>query len=897
MKNIHILNPFTALSVIAAVLASTCLLVDNAIAQESWPEPVTRTGDTARFQDLTDPDRDPKVVLVPPGQNDTEICSYSPSNFTPPDDGPTGKNCFRFENRPHADNSPGAMVILLHDPGHFYNSGPDQFSSPRRSYASAYQYSEIWSDWYLAPTQGSNLVGFTERSDCTLSPATHVTSSGDVILAWPGGCDTQMTTRSQSCETEWGEWSAWSPDPSTIPVGQAFTQTRARQGTPSNDPWTVCATSQSDSRPAIGDQQPTDPTLSCPDSANWGQWSAWDPDPETINDGQLFWADRTREDLNGDCEAETERKRLTGTKPVGPVCSDPDNYGAWGNWAPDPASLAPGTHQQSRSRDYLGKDSDCPSPETETRLIVIEPPTPGVCSDPNNYGLWSTWNPDAATLPPGTHTQTRSRDYLGVDSDCDASQTQTQTINVTDPTPGVCSDPNNFGSWTAWIPDAATLDPGTHQQSRSRDYLGADSDCPSPETETQLIVIDPPTPGACSDPSNYGSWSAWAPDAATLLPGTHEQSRSRNYLGTDSNCPASETQVQTIEIAEPPPPVCSDPSNYGQWTAWAPDPATLLPGTHEQSRSRNYLGTDSDCPASETQVQTIEIAEPPPPVCSDPSNYGQWTAWAPDPATLLPGTHEQSRSRNYLGTDSDCPASETEVQTIEIAEPPPPVCSDPSNYGQWTAWAPDAATLPPGDHDQTRTRDYLGTDPDCPTPQTETQTINIGCSDPGNYGQWSVWTPDEQYLSPGTYTQTRSRNYLGTDLDCPNPETQSREITVPPPEPTVDCYYSNWTPSRYTVLHGLPMTQYRTLQDGSVTLCLELSRATTGLGVYHRTYRWIGAGAVSMSYCNTPDPNDDYAGGECNNPGAAAYVLRRHNSCQALQCTLFSETIGPPSDL
>ena len=51
------------------------LVAFPAFGQGDWPDPETRNGDTARFQDQHRQGSDPLVVLVPAQTSDTEICS------------------------------------------------------------------------------------------------------------------------------------------------------------------------------------------------------------------------------------------------------------------------------------------------------------------------------------------------------------------------------------------------------------------------------------------------------------------------------------------------------------------------------------------------------------------------------------------------------------------------------------------------------------------------------------------------------------------------------------------------------------------------------------------------------------------------------------------------------
>lgn len=253
-------------STIGVTLLLTAAFQASIAVGQGWPASVSRSGDTGLFQDVRSSGADSNVILVPQdgrAGTQTEICSYRPTGVTAPPGGTIGKNCFRFQSRPHADNNPGAMVILIHDAGHFANTGPDQFSNPKRAnYASVWQYSERWTGWTLAPGQGTGLTSFRETRSCSLSSPTHSSVHG-LIVTWPGGCDTASQSRTQSCNIVWGPWSP--PEPEDVSDGVTYTRTRS--GTPGNDPWGVCATSQS--RPFTGNAQiPLNP----PPPLTQGRW-------------------------------------------------------------------------------------------------------------------------------------------------------------------------------------------------------------------------------------------------------------------------------------------------------------------------------------------------------------------------------------------------------------------------------------------------------------------------------------------------------------------------------------------------------------------------------------------------------------------------------------------------
>ena len=255
--------------------------------------PVTRYGDTGYFQDtIKSATADPQIMLVPPnGSPDTEICSYSPTGAkAPPLGGSIGKDCFRFQADPSNPN-PGYMVIAIHDAGHFYNLGPDQFDAPKRSaYAHAWQYTELKTAWYLSPAQQNNVASFSERRNCTISPPTHNTVHG-LIDAWPSGCDNLYDTRSQSCG--FLTWRPWRQNPSSLLTS---IETSRSRDPATNDPWGVCGPTTQTTCGTIPDYDINNNLILCTDQKrekpvdttckkNPLSWSPWSP-PLPLSPGQ-----------------------------------------------------------------------------------------------------------------------------------------------------------------------------------------------------------------------------------------------------------------------------------------------------------------------------------------------------------------------------------------------------------------------------------------------------------------------------------------------------------------------------------------------------------------------------------------------------------------------------------
>ena len=572
------LEKITILVAVAVIVLAAAMLTaaHGAHAQGTWSSPVTRGGDTALFQDVQNPGADDRVVLVPPGTSDTVICSYRSS----------AGNCYRF-GYDGSDGLTGAMVILLHSLPSFENTGPDQFSSARRSsFANACEISEVWSSWQAVGTVPTTPgATYTEERFCTTGATgglaacacsqTRETRTATVPGTPPPNCNygnwtpapstqllgvtfTQIRTllsgdplrctgpfsqtatgTAQACD-----YGDWSPDRDTVAAGQPMTQTRTLD---SGDP-ALCTNLS---------RQTTGTRAAC-------AYSSWTPAASTIDDGVIFT--QTRSITSGDSSYCTDplSRQETGTKPPAPP-PPPCNV----NWSPDPYLYCT-TEQFTQSRERLVGNA-C---QVETRDI-FGTRTDGRCDTtppPIQSCRYGSWSPATSTVTYGqSFTQTRPVTQGEASRCTDTTQTATGTMQE------ACV-------WSSWSPAASTVAYGQSFTQRRSLTSGHTAYC-SGSTSQQAT-------GTRQDTCSYSSWS---PAASTVTYGqSFTQSRSLQ-TGHANYCSGPYSQSATGSRRD----ACA----YSNWT-----PAiSTVPAGESFTQSRSLTSGHADyClgPYSQTATGT-----------------------------------------------------------------------------------------------------------------------------------------------------------------------------------------------------------------------------------------------------------------------------------------------------
>ena len=613
MKNFRI--PASICATVAVI--ATAIAYDAAFAQQQWPDPVTRSGDTARFQDLRAAGRDPRVILVPSPSADTEICSY-PS---------PGGNCYRFSN--NETGASGAMVILLHTPALFRNSGIEQFSDPSRStYAAACEASESWTSW-TAIGAIPNTVGATYTEERFCSPG--AASDSVPVCACKNSRETRTATVSSSMLCTYGNWT---PDPSTVPDGQSFTQTGTLiSGGPH------CATT--DTRPETGTQ-----VAAC----NYG--GAWRPAASTIPDGQSFTQSQNLISGPPSC-ADPRTRTSTGTQPASCVYD--------GNWQPATSSV-PFGQSFTQTEQLTSGPNTCLAtnsrPATGTQPLSCSPtwspPASNYCNTNNSISqsrsVWSgsscrteyrTVSGTSTSSPPcGSAPPPPPCSWSGVWTPATSSvawgQTFTQTQSVVSGGPS-CSPRTQTATGTQPLSCSPTWSPSasgyctTASVSQARTVWNSSSGSCQVENRTVsgTSTASPPCAPSCT-------WSGvWTPAASTIAWGQTFTQTQSVVSGGSSCSPLTQSATGTRPLG------CSP--------SWSPSTsAYCTTSTVNQSRTV-WSSVSGSCQVENRSVPGTATASPPCPAPpTDPCTY---TAWSPPTYTALAGTYLTQTRSAITGTN------------------------------------------------------------------------------------------------------------------------------------------------------------------------------------------------------------------------------------------------------
>ena len=509
------------ISICLIAVGALALVAVPAFGQGDWPDPETRNGDTARFQDQHRQGSDPLVVLVPAQTSDTEICSR-PS---------PGGNCYRFTN---TENTSQAMVILLHSEDMWRNTGPDQFNSAKRSdYAAVCEASETWTSWSavgdIPATPGST---YTEQRSCSPGPA-----SDNVPVC---DCAEQTQTRTATVVGEQCEYSAWRPLRSTVDKGVTFTQTRSltsgpascpgpysreRTGTreswdcgygswaPARSTWLVTENKEQRRTASLDDP------VNCPELTRIIQGTdatPWTPEPGSVCSGETFEQSRWVYSAGSPGNKAKRTRDATGTKNC--VCR-------YGDWYPSASNYTVGT-QFDQFRDPLpGEPAHC---ATDGREAWGTNPT--------------SWTPGTNTYCEGvTFTQSR---YVYSSSAADRRELDEREATGTKE----C----NCDSWTPWAPSPSEYSVGTKFTQYSDPAEGQPAHC---TTRSQDAWGTIPT--------------AWLPLPSTVCDGETFKQRRWVYSSSAPNHMEQEERDATgTKVCIPPQTPC-DYNNDWTPVSWS----------------------------------------------------------------------------------------------------------------------------------------------------------------------------------------------------------------------------------------------------------------------------------------------------------------------------------------
>jgi len=784
---------------------------------------------------------------------------------------------------------------------------------------------KAWSPWVnsgaqhscgdFGPAPKDQTANFTQTQSCSQDQV----REREIYNVWKSGKETLKTTEpdaqtigktnSRSVSVSWTSWTnsgtptgcgAWSPEQSTVNLGESFTQSRTcsqsqvRNRVYKSGSSTLLTTPEpksvsiNESRTVSG----TKDYISGVDYSAWSSWSdvggahscgAWSPVPSSVNLGETFtqtrsckqdqsasrnvydvWASgkKTLKETETRTQAVTvsQSKSATGTKDY-IASTRAGSWSAWtnsggqhtcGGWSPS-ANTQTSSFTQSQS---------CKQNQVRNRTI---------------YDVWASGKETVNRTESGTQT---------VNATNSRSVTVSWTSWVNSGSPASCG---------AWSPDPSTVNLGssftqtrscTQAQTRNRVYKTGSTTINTMAESQSVNVTQSQSSTGSKDyiaTTRTGSWSAWAnsgaqhtcggwsPATGTQTSGftqsqtcKQNQTRSRTiynvWASGKETVKSTEPGAQTINATNSRSVTVSWTSwvNSGSPTScgtWSPDPSTVNLGasftqtrscSQAQTRNRIYK-TGSTTLDTVAESQSISVSQSQ--TATGTKDYiattrtGSWSAWAnsgaqhtcggwsPATGTQTSGfTQSQTCKQNQTRSRTIYNVWASGKETVKSTEPGAQTINATNSRSvavSWTSWvnsgsptscgtwSPDPSTVNLGSsftqtrsctQAQTRNRLYKTGSTTLDT-VAEAQNISVSQSQSATgskdyvkstrTGSWSAWVDSgSQHTcggwSPAPTTQTTGFTQSQT---CKQNQTRSRTI------------YNVWASGKETVKSTEPGTQ------------------------------------------------------------------------------------------